>query len=121
MSYLYKQISKPTPQTEPLDERQVENNAGGYSYKTDIWTQFDRFLLLGTEGGTFYVDERKLTLDNIKVVDKCLQADGEKALKRLYDFSVSGRAYRQDQILYTLARAFVSLIVKKKQKKSLIK
>ena len=105
-NYLYKQLSKPIPQTEPLDVDQVKNNAGGYSYKTNLWAQLDRFLLIGTEGGTFYVDERKLTFDNIKIVDKCLESDGLKVLNRILDFSINGRAYKQDPILYTLARAF---------------
>ena len=113
MNYLHNQITRPIPQTEPLDDRQVKNNAGGYSYKTNIWTQLDRFLLIGTEGGTFYVNERKLTFDNIKVVDKCLEKDGDRVLKRLVDFSVTGRAYRQDQILYVLARAFCHTDTKK--------
>ena len=31
---------------------QVQNSAGGYSYVVDKWTQLERFLILGTTGGT---------------------------------------------------------------------
>ena len=31
MVYLNKILTEPTPQSEPLDERQVANSAGGYS------------------------------------------------------------------------------------------
>ena len=44
---------------------QVENNAGGFVWELDDWQRLDRFLVLGSEGGTYYVSERKLTLDTI--------------------------------------------------------
>ena len=31
----------------------VENNAGGFVFKLDEWKQLERFLILGSEGGTF--------------------------------------------------------------------
>ena len=37
------------PQSEPLNERQSANNAGGYSFAVDDWARFDRFLILGSE------------------------------------------------------------------------
>ncbi len=49
------------PQTEPLDERQVRNSAGGYSYPVDQWNRLERFLILGSEGGSYYATERVLT------------------------------------------------------------
>jgi 60 kDa SS-A/Ro ribonucleoprotein len=39
----------------------VQNNAGGFVYQIDKWEQFDRFLILGSEGGTYYVNEHNLT------------------------------------------------------------
>ena len=35
------------PQTEPLDSRQVLNNAGGFVYKIDDMARLRRFLILG--------------------------------------------------------------------------
>jgi hypothetical protein len=43
------------PVSEPLDEDQVANNGGGFSFKLDDWSYLQRFLILGTEGGTYYV------------------------------------------------------------------
>ena len=54
----------PAPQSEPLDERQVANSVGGHSYPVDDMTRLQRFLILGSEGGSYYADERKLTLEN---------------------------------------------------------
>lgn len=43
-----------TPQTEPLPG-QVLNAAGGFYFLIDDWALLDRFLILGTEAGTYYV------------------------------------------------------------------
>ena len=43
-----------TPQAEPiLGSTQLPNSAGGYAWAVDRWTRLDRFLVLGTEGGTY--------------------------------------------------------------------
>ena len=38
--------------------------AGGYSWAADDWIRFDRFLVLGAEGGTYYIAERDLVKQN---------------------------------------------------------
>ncbi|MCE9558059.1 MAG: TROVE domain-containing protein, partial [Armatimonadetes bacterium] len=52
---------------------QVRNNAGGFAWALNPWKQLERFLILGTEGGTYYVGERKLTLDNCKNLQDLVQ------------------------------------------------
>ena len=42
-------------------EKMVANDAGGYVYALDDWARLDRFLILGTEGGTYYASEARLT------------------------------------------------------------
>ena len=37
---------------------QVRNSNSGYSWQVDDWTRLDRFLILGAEGGTYYIGER---------------------------------------------------------------
>ena len=37
-------LTDPVPQSEPLDERQVQNSAGGYAYPVDDMTRLRRFL-----------------------------------------------------------------------------
>src|SRR5262245_34948535 len=45
-----------TPQSEPIPgSNQVPNNAGGHAFAVDNWTRLDRFLVLGTENGSYYV------------------------------------------------------------------
>ena len=40
-----------TPQSQPIAGT-VANSAGGYAFPVDDWTRFDRFLVLGSEGGS---------------------------------------------------------------------
>lgn len=102
MTYLCNAF-EPVPQSEPLDERQVQNSAGGYTYKITPWQQLERFLILGSEGNTYYASERKLTLDNAKAVRACIKEDPERVAKVVVEISKSGRAPKNDPALMVLA------------------
>lgn len=93
-----------TPQTEPLDD-QIQNNAGGHVYKVDEFEQLERFIILGSEGGTYYSGEREFTKENTKGVQKCLTRDHKKALKVLGDIIENRRAAKVDSGLFVLALA----------------
>ena len=59
--------AKATPKNRPIPGREKEmkkNTAGGYTFGVGDWAQARRFLVLGCEGGTFYVNECKLSIDN---------------------------------------------------------
>ena len=95
-----------TPQTSPIPgEAQVQNNAGGYGYAVDDWSRLHRFLILGTEGGTYYVGEHKLTVDNAEVVERCIRADGKRTVDLIVSISDGGRAPKNDSALFALAMA----------------
>ena len=95
-----------TPQDEPIPgSAQVPNSAGGYAWPVDAWTRLDRFLVLGTEGGTFYVGERPLTVENATAVRECLAEDGVRVVRRVVEISASGRAAKNDPALFVLALA----------------
>jgi 60 kDa SS-A/Ro ribonucleoprotein len=95
-----------TPQTEPIPGKdQVENSAGGFVFQVSQWDRLDRFLILGSEGGTYYVGEKKLTVDNAKNVLACIQADGKRAVDRIVEISDSGRAPKNDPAIFALAMA----------------
>ncbi len=100
-----------TPQDQIIPGREAEmkkNNAGGAVFKVDIWTQLDRFLILGTEGGTYYVQEKPLTLDNAKAVQECIKKDGPRVVGRVVEISHAGRARKNDAALFVLAMAAAS-------------
>lgn len=90
-------------QSEPLNERQVKNSAGGYAFPVDCWKRLDRFLILGSEGGSYYASEAKLTKDNIKAVAECCSQDGIRTVRQIVAVSDAGRAYKNDPALLALA------------------
>ncbi len=97
--------ANPAPQSEPLDERQVANSAGGHSYPVDDMTRLRRFLILGSEGGSYYANERKLTLENAAAVKRCIENDGPKAVYEIAYISRHGRAPKVGPPLFALAMA----------------
>ncbi|MCL4835165.1 MAG: TROVE domain-containing protein [Caldilineaceae bacterium] len=95
-----------TPQAQPIPGAgQTANSAGGFAWQVDDWTQLERFLILGSEGGTFYVGEQKLTVDNAQAAVRCLQADGLRVVAQVVDVSQGGKAAKNDPALFVLALA----------------
>src|SRR5206468_5473343 len=102
MSYLSKWWSKnKTPQSAPIPgTSQVPNSAGGFTFAVDDWARLDRFLILGSEGGSYYALERKLTRENAQAVLRCLQLDGRRVVDRIVAISDEGRAPKNDPALF---------------------
>lgn len=107
MSYLKNILNKnATPQSQPIPgTKQVLNSAGGYSFPVDCWTQLERFLILGSEGGSYYASEQKLTIDNARAVQVCVKADGLRTVKTIARVSDAGRAPKNDPAIFALAIA----------------
>lgn len=107
MSHYRKHFNpRSTSQRQPIpNSAQIQNNAGGYAWKIDPWQQLTRFLVLGTEGGTYYVSEQKLTVDNANAVIRCLDEDGVRVVNHIVEISESGRAAKNDPALFALALA----------------
>lgn len=93
----------PVPQTEPASPQQVPNSAGGYTFDVGDWGRLDRFLILGSEGGSYYATERKLTKDNAKALRRCIAADGPEVVRRITAVSDAGRAPKNDPAIFALA------------------
>jgi len=105
-SFVYsKHVSaKSTPQSEPVvGKNMAKNNAGGFVFKIDEWTRLNRFLIIGSEGGTYYVKEKTLTLDNAECVAKCIRIDGPRVVDTIVAISTDGRAPKNTPALFALA------------------
>ncbi len=95
-----------TPQNQPIPGKQmVKNNAGGYTFEISIWEQLKRFIVLGAEGGTYYVTERALTVANANNVLTCIHTDGLRTVREIVAISEDGRAPRNDPAIFALALA----------------
>ncbi len=93
-----------TPQTHPIPgSTQAANSAGGYSWQVDDWTRLDRFLILGSEGGTYYIGESELVKQNHDAIVRCVRLDGVRVVERTVEISHSGRAPKNDPAIFALA------------------
>lgn len=111
MAKLHQHLEDPrkTPQSRPVPGREAEmekNLAGGHAFKAGDWIRLDRFLILGSEGGTFYASEKSVTRENADVVRRCLRTDWERTLSRIVEVSVDGLAPKNSPAILALALAF---------------
>lgn len=106
MRYLKNINTRVTPQGQAIPGAgQVPNSAGGYGWAVDYWMRLDRFLILGSEGGSYYASETRLTAENAEAVRRCIEANGERAVRRIVEISEAGRAPKNDPALFALAMA----------------
>lgn len=98
--------TRQTPQSQPIPgSTQVANSAGGFTWEIDDWGKLDRFLILGSEGGTYYIKEQELTQKNAEAALRCIKEDGFRVVNRVIEISQSGRAARNDPALFVMALA----------------
>lgn len=92
-------------QTAIPNKGQALNSTGGYVWSVNDWDRLTRFLVLGTEGGTYYVTEPDLLKGSHGAVMNCLAADPARTVQTIVDISTQGRAYRNEPALFALAVA----------------
>jgi 60 kDa SS-A/Ro ribonucleoprotein len=95
-------------QTKIIAGREAEmthSSAGGAVFTVDDWTQMERFLVLGTEAGTYYVKSGELTKQNAIATLKCLKQDHKRAIQMIVDVSEQNRSYKPNSTLFALALA----------------
>jgi 60 kDa SS-A/Ro ribonucleoprotein len=94
------------PQSAPLPgTTQVANSAGGYAWEVNHWDRLRRFLVLGSEGGSYYATPMALTIENANNVLTCLQEDGVRVVNETVTISHEGRAPKNDPAIFVLALA----------------
>jgi 60 kDa SS-A/Ro ribonucleoprotein len=103
--YLRQHSTRSTPQSEPMSSDQRQNPAGGFAWPVDDWTRARRFLILGAEGGTYYVGQRELVKDNAAALERCLAEDPMRTIEMICDISDGGLAKSNDPALFALAMA----------------
>jgi hypothetical protein len=81
------------------------NNGGGVSFLLDQWGVLDRFLVLGSESAGYYVTKKQvmtLAFENLK---KCVRDDGLRVVARALEYSLAGRAPKNDPAVVAIAVA----------------
>lgn len=99
-----------TPQSAPIAGREAEmakNNAGGFTFTLDQWGVLDRFLMLGSETNGYYVGAKEKTAQSFNTVISCIKADGLRVVARILEYSLNGRAPKNDPAVVALALAAI--------------
>lgn len=94
-----------TAQTEKAKSTQVQNNAGGFIFQITPEQQIRRFLILGTQGGTYYQGEHELTKDNASIVLDWAANHTISLVNLVTEISLAGRAPKQNPGIFALAAA----------------
>jgi 60 kDa SS-A/Ro ribonucleoprotein len=107
MDYSKHVSTKRSSQTERTPGRtdEVKNSAGGFVHSLDDWQRLDRFLILGSEGGSYYVNESDLTKANADSTIRLIKQDGLRVVNTVVQVSQDGRAHKNDAALFVLAMA----------------
>ncbi len=83
---------------------QVRNSDGAAVWKLDDFDRLGRFLILGSEGGSYYASEKKLTKENGKCISRLLKAGkGLEVVQKIVEVSDEGKAPKNDPALFALA------------------
>lgn len=90
------------PQTKRTNDRQVENNTGGYVYKITDEARLKRFLILGT-AGTMYQPAGKMTNNNLTAIETMWRNSPAVVSAIIEDISHNGKAHNNDYALVALA------------------
>ena len=89
------------------EKEMAANNNGGVSFVLDMWGVLDRFLVLGSETGGYTTTKRDVMKLGFDTVKKCIQADGLRVVARALEYSLAGRAPKNDPAVVTIALAAV--------------
>jgi len=106
VSFLKRHGTRRVPQRAPIrGSGQVRNSADGFAWEVDDWTRLRRFLILGSEGGSFYASEWKLTRENAQALERCVAEDGPRTVAEIVRVSDEGNAPKNDAAVFALALA----------------
>lgn len=92
-----------TPQSEPARSDQVKNSAGGHVFAVSDETRLRRFLILGTEGGTYYSSAKELTRDNADVLVRLAETKPRLVVDTVLEIDRGNRAPKHNPLLFALA------------------
>ena len=102
---LHKVSVHKTNQKIKSDEREVKNDAGGFTFKVSDADMFDRFLILGVCTGTYQAGSTKMLDNDVNFIKKFIKENSAEAIRRTIDISANGRAKSNSTALFVLAQA----------------
>ena len=101
----------PQPVSQPIAKREADmtvNHTAGYVFKLDEMKALERFLILGVTGPTYYVTKDQGMAEANAIITAALLANFYGAIDLACDISQDGRAAKNEQSIYVLARAIAT-------------
>lgn len=92
-------------QSEQVDSKQVPNDAGGYTFTVSLADRVRRFVILGSDNGSFYASPRDLTVEGAKAVQIMAEEDHEGLVRIILEVSEGGLSKKQNALLFAYAIA----------------
>jgi len=97
-------IGMPTSVNESARSVMVRNTDGkGFVFTVDDKKRLTRFLILGTEKGTYYAGEKPLTKESVTFLVELIKRDRQMVIDTVKEISTSGRAYHNSQAIFVVA------------------
>ncbi|NWU95051.1 RO60 protein, partial [Upupa epops] len=91
-------------QEQLLNEKQVPNTESDYVWHVTDMSRLQRFLCFGSEGGTYYTKEQKLSFGNAEALIRLIEEGrGCEVVQEIKTFSQEGRAAKHEPLLFALA------------------
>lgn len=106
MNYGKEVFKNVTTESKLLGRDQILNSCNHYVFKASDMSILNRFLIMGTEGGTYYIDQKKLTMDNAETILRMIKSSDETArmvVDKVVEVSNGGRAQKNDPAIFVLA------------------
>jgi 60 kDa SS-A/Ro ribonucleoprotein len=96
-----------TPQTVRTPGRtdEVQNNAGGFVFKVSDKDRLERILILGVDGGTYYVGEQKLAKNAVDFMKAYIVSNEREFIDTVVAVSEGNRAAKQSPSIFAVALA----------------
>lgn len=107
-----------TPQSQPILNNpapQAKNSAGGFTFILSPFQRLERFLILGSDGPTYYASAPELTKENAACVTTCWTEDEQKTAAIISEISLFGRAAKNSAAIFALALGVIHPKVKARQ------
>ena len=102
--------SSTPPLVAPIPGREAEmsrNNSGAFTFTLDHFGVLDRFLMIGSESAGYYVGAKETTKQSFDVTKRCIKEDGIRVVNRIVEYSLAGRAPKNDPAVIALSLAAI--------------
>ncbi|HSN23105.1 MAG TPA: TROVE domain-containing protein [Methylomicrobium sp.] len=103
MSALRDAVAGRQKQTVKDRQDQVKNSAGGYVYRVSDEDRLRRFLIIGSNKGTYYVSKEDATQKGIEFIEEIVSRDPEMVARVTFEVSFSGRAPKNTAAIFVAA------------------